>query len=617
MLLRQQIAIVLWWAIAIGLLLRIVPRASPPRDLALPLVALAALGAWTGASLLWTDSAERTYLELTRIGHHLALLAAIVLVTDRRTWRAALGGVTVGVVAICAFALLSRTAPGVFPPDPAREFFHSDRLSTPFGYWNALGAWAAMAATMAVAWSIHTRPGNLRGLALAAAPVAGATLYLTYSRGALIACAAGLVTVAVLSVDRRRAVVNLTAAIAATAVVALVIRSLPEISTGSGGEGGAAVLVVTAIASVACAALARRRRRRRASRVRLGLGLPRAVALPALLAALAVAVAYGPEAASGVRESFATRAAETGGDPAERLTTFSGQRQRLWESGLDAFADQPVAGIGAGTFEFWWSRNGEDPRLVRDAHSLYLETAAELGLVGLALLLVFMTGLARSTLRTWRSRRSSRGAGAAAAAIGAFAVFAISAAADWMWELTAVAAVAMGAAAIAACARSERRRRLGSSLRWVLAVLALAAGAIQVPGIVSADRLRASEDSLRAGDPALALRLARQAVSAAPWAASPYAQRALSRAALGDARGARVDFELATDREPVNWRLPLALAVVEAGAGNGAAAELAYLRARALLPTLPAEGDAILRALGSGSGPISAAAGVSETLIRE
>lgn len=616
MLLRQQIALVLWWAIAIGLLVRAIPRADPPRDLALPFVALAALGVWTAASFAWTDSAERTYLELTRVGHYLALLALIPLVAGRRGWRPALGGLTAGVLAICAVALLSRTAPGVFPPDPAREFFHSDRLSTPFGYWNALGAWAAIAVTMAVAWSVHTRPGALRGLALAAVPIAGATLYLTYSRGALIACAAGLITVIALSVDRRRAAGNAAGGLAATAAVVLVIRGAPEIASGSGGEGGAAVLVAVAVAAGACAALARRRRRTRAS-ARLGLGVPRRIALPAIAAVLAVVVAYGPEAASGVRESFATRAAEAGGDPAERLTTFAGQRQRLWGSAIDAFAENPAGGLGAGTFEFWWSRNGDDPRLVRDAHSLYLETAAELGLVGLAILLVFAGGLARSAMRTWRSRRSSRGAGAAAAAAGAFAAFLVSAAADWMWELTAVAALAIGAVTLAACARSRKRRRLGARARWVAAVLALAAGAMQVPGIVSADRLRASEESLRAGDPELALRLARQAVSAAPWAAGPYAQRAVARAATGDRPGYRADFDQARDHEPINWRHPLALAVLELQAGDRAAAETAYGEARALLPTLPVSGGRILRALGADSSRTEAAATLSETLIRE
>ena len=35
-------------------------------------------------------------------------------------------------------------------------------------------------------------------------------------------------------------------------------------------------------------------------------------------------------------------------------------------------------GIGPGTFEFWWSRNGIYPGgFVRDAHSLYMETLAK------------------------------------------------------------------------------------------------------------------------------------------------------------------------------------------------------------------------------------------------
>ena len=48
----------------------------------------------------------------------------------------------------------------------------------------------------------------------------------------------------------------------------------------------------------------------------------------------------------------------------------------------------PVAGRGAGTFELAWLEQQPIPVSVVDAHSLYLETLAELGLVGLGLLVL-------------------------------------------------------------------------------------------------------------------------------------------------------------------------------------------------------------------------------------
>jgi hypothetical protein len=80
------------------------------------------------------------------------------------------------------------------------------------------------------------------------------------------------------------------------------------------------------------------------------------------------------------------------------------------------------------------------PVSVRDAHSLYLETLAELGLLGLALLGL---ALAPPLLAAFR--------GASAAAAGGYVAFLVHAGLDWDWELPAVtlAGLLCGAALIA------------------------------------------------------------------------------------------------------------------------------------------------------------------------
>ena len=50
---------------------------------------------------------------------------------------------------------------------------------------------------------------------------------------------------------------------------------------------------------------------------------------------------------------------------------------------LEAWADQPLAGIGSGGFQVHWLRERDRVDPSGDAHSLYIETAAELGVVGL------------------------------------------------------------------------------------------------------------------------------------------------------------------------------------------------------------------------------------------
>ena len=69
---------------------------------------------------------------------------------------------------------------------------------------------------------------------------------------------------------------------------------------------------------------------------------------------------------------------------------------------------------------------------VRDAHSLYLETAAELGLVGLAALLALLGGVAAAARRA-----------RAPAATAALAAWAVHAGVDWDWELPALTLVAV------------------------------------------------------------------------------------------------------------------------------------------------------------------------------
>lgn len=57
---------------------------------------------------------------------------------------------------------------------------------------------------------------------------------------------------------------------------------------------------------------------------------------------------------------------------------------------LDQFEAHPIAGGGAGTYRGYWLVHRPLPIYVANAHSLYLETLAEEGVVGLAALLLFL-----------------------------------------------------------------------------------------------------------------------------------------------------------------------------------------------------------------------------------
>ena len=117
-----------------------------------------------------------------------------------------------------------------------------------------------------------------------------------------------------------------------------------------------------------------------------------------------------------------------------RLASVQSNRYAYWKVALRTFGDHPVAGVGSGGFQAEWLRERPFREPVRDAHSLYIETPAELGLVGLALLLTLLGAVAVA------ARRAGR---ALAGPVAALAAFALHAGVDWDWELPALTLVAL------------------------------------------------------------------------------------------------------------------------------------------------------------------------------
>jgi O-antigen ligase len=110
--------------------------------------------------------------------------------------------------------------------------------------------------------------------------------------------------------------------------------------------------------------------------------------------------------------------------------------------------------VGRGGFRVEWLRERSIDEVVVDAHSLYLETAAELGLVGLAALALLIAGLAAAVRRLYRSD--------AALAVGPAAVlaaYALHAGVDWDWEMPALTlpVLVIGGMALSRVALSEPR----------------------------------------------------------------------------------------------------------------------------------------------------------------
>ena len=586
---RQEAGLAVWWILALGFGLGLLPRSRPHALVLLPLAALLGLGAWTALSLTWTESDERTLAEVSRLVSYLGLLVLVVSALNRRTWRAAAAGLAAGALLIAAASTASRLAPDLFPTDPVKAFLRH-RLTYPFDYWNAVGAWGAMGITGALAWSVSASRAALRAAFLAAIPTAGLCMYLSYSRAAVIGVAVG--SLCILALSRRRLLVvgHLVVAGAATAVVVLVVRGEPSLARGVDASGAGVVLLALVGCSAGCAGAALALSRARIEeRSWVPTRLARIAAGVAVACVLLAGAVAGPGLADRAWTSFRNAEAQPAApaDPSNRLATLKGNgRYSFWSAALDTYRANSTHGTGAGTFEFAWNRSRRGPDFIRDAHSIYVEPLAELGWPGALLTLTFLLTVAVVTLQALRRSRRPATHGAGVAVVAVLAVFLVQAGVDWMWESTAVTVLALGGAAILWTRLSDPETRLLPSVpgRVAATVTCVLMCLVLVPGVVSSSLVRKSQESVRAGDLRSAAAQAEDAVASAPWAATPRLQRGLVSEAAGNLGAARSDIRQATEREPENWRFPLALARVEAELGRPAAAVRQFRRARRLRP---------------------------------
>lgn len=175
--------------------------------------------------------------------------------------------------------------------------------------------------------------------------------------------------------------------------------------------------------------------------------------------------AVGAVLVIGVAVAFAL-----GSERGQPLSPFGENRPHYWRVAVQAVGDHPTVGYGAGTYGAYWLEHRPVDEFVHDAHSLPLETLAELGPPGLLLLAVAL-GLPLVAL----ARRLDR---PTAAAAGAYAAFVFHASADWDWEFAAVGLVGVACAgAVLVGSRTQGDTDLGRA-RTPLMLAALAAAVL-------------------------------------------------------------------------------------------------------------------------------------------
>lgn len=620
---RSQVGVLVWWIVLVTAAFGLLPVARLTRTGWAALALFGGFVAWTALASTWSLSSERSLQELSRVACYLGVLVlGITIHRDRdRAIRTTVNALATAIVLVAALALASRLRPDLFPAAQQTASFlpgAQQRLGWPLNYWNALAALVAFGLPLLLVIASSARTLAAQAAAAAGVPLLALCGYLTFSRGGALAAAVGLIVFLVLASDRIPKLS--TALLAAAGSAALIAGATHRGAIESGLANAAArhqgdtllVAVILVCAGVALAQLALGLAARHGTPPRW-LVVPRRRAGQLLAAGIVICFVGALLAGAPTLVSHAWRdfkrpnAAALSQNSITRFASASSNgRYDLWKVAVSSSSGHLLGGAGPGTFQLLWLPRAPYFSYVQNAHSLYFETLAEVGIIGLGLLVAFFLLVIGAALRcVLRARQDTRTRAAGAAA--ALLAFSVSAASDWVWQVPALpAAFLLLAAAVVAPGSDVRHPDRGehatsSPRRWggrlsaggfrvgavMLAVACLLVIAVPL-AITTAERR--SQAAVSSSDPALALAAARAATRLEPGAASAQIQLALVLELGGDVKGALAAARSATIDEPSSWSAWLVRSRVAAEAGRPAASVAAYRRARSLNPRSPVFG---------------------------
>jgi O-antigen ligase len=565
------------------------------RGLAVPLWGLALFAAWQLASALWSHASAQTLDAFDRtLLYVLAFLlfGSIRVSAIRLRWlvRALLAGIA----AVCVIGLVSRILPHTWP---TAESFVVNRLNYPLTYWNAEGMLAVMGLILAFHLTAEREEHwSVRVLAAALIPALAATLLLTFSRGAIAAGVVGLLAYCLLT----RPSTLPSALLASVPAAAIAVRSAYDATllATTRATSGPAVAQGRHVAGVVLACV-------------VGAGLLRALLLlldryvetlpiirrppprairagaGATLALAVLIVFLGLGGVGFVHRQYdkfihTTKEGHTA-NTRERLGEVTNDgRLPLWEAALDIYRTQKLRGTGAGTYQQYYPRyrSEEAGGYVVDAHSLYLQTLAENGLVGLLLIVVVVIGMLAGLAARIRGPDRPLHAGIFAVVLA----WAVHQGFDWDWQMPAVTLCVFMLAGLALARRPDGRAGLAGlpAGRTLTALGWLALAICPLLGALSYSHLQQGGLELTSGHWAGAREAALSSLSTSSKRPQAYEVIGVSDLEQGYAQAGEEAMEQAVGLEPESWEAQFLLA--DAQAASGADPHAAVARAQALDP---------------------------------
>jgi tetratricopeptide (TPR) repeat protein len=429
---------------------------------ALPLALFALLTAVTIASIGWAVQPADAWLESARTLAYLATFGAgiaLVRLAPGR-WASLLAAVLASVVIVSLYALATKVFPGALSPDETYA-----RLRDPFGYWNAVGLMAALGVP-ACLWLGARRSGHA-ALSALATPLLGLLLVvvlLAYSRGSILAACAGAAFWFAVVPLRLRGVAVLAPAVVGAGLVsgwafktdALSKDRVPlDLRTTAGHELGLAVVaMLLVLLAVGLAVGFARSRRAPSALTRRRAGAVCLVVLAFVPVALAAKLAASDRGLGGSISHSWTQltdpdAITPANDPG-RLTAVGSVRATYYDQALKIFRARELYGAGAGGYATARARFRKDGYEVRHAHGYLFQTAADLGLLGLAASLLLLAAWILAAMRTtgltrarWRQEPFGPERVGLLTLTATVLVFGVHSAVDWTWFVPGNAVLAL------------------------------------------------------------------------------------------------------------------------------------------------------------------------------
>jgi tetratricopeptide (TPR) repeat protein len=558
---------------------------------------LAGMVVWIGLSVLWSVTPDRSWEYFNRGLVYLAFaaLGLFVAATVPGALRLVAAGLAVLLAAVIVWALAGKVVPALFP-DGGRIA----RLRDPIGYWNGLALLAAMALPLGLSFAVSREQSRaVRIAAVVLLHAAAVALLLTYSRGGVVVALLVITAFFAVSAQRLEAVVAMAIALPPAIAVAAWAFTQPGIASDlqpasiretDGLQLGLVLIVAgAAVAGASYFVLEREERWRPRVRWRLSGARLAAGALAALLIAVLVASRGDPIdwARDGFRE-FTNPVSQAGTTP-ERLGELNlNSRWTWWEEAWTLYSDEPVGGLGAGSFAVARRPIRINTTFATEPHNLALQFLAETGIVGFLLFIGFVGTAAVAVVRCVRASPPAHAAAAAALALALLA-YLLHALIDYDWDFVALTAPVMVVLGVLLAAGRPTRPPRPARI-WAFAtilVVAVLLFSLAAPWLATR-RVGDAYAAIERDDPEAALDSARRARTLNPLSIDPLLAEAAAEEARGDGRSALVRYVEAVELQPLNWRTWYELGRFELRTGRRERAIRHLQAARELDPLGPA-----------------------------